>query len=302
MLPRIPFAILLPAGLQATFRSLYGKLEYTVQAFADDVHHGLIKSGPRAFEVLACGEVEESGCPQLSLVVQHDRFGVCAWRLSARLKLGRKKVDPLLPLSMQLISASLACETPCIGAQAQFQLQISSPGRLTDHISMSLVQRVRVHSPKRLFLEDIVREREISVYRRTTPRLDTYQVKPASETSSSMCPISIDSSVRLPTHETLTPSSTTSRASANSADLSVTVTHHMLIKIGFTTEEGVAKELTIKSKNITLLSCKCLPDSMVAPPYSPGCVADTPPRYSRSGSFAATPAASKPWSGACACF
>lgn len=49
----------------------------------------------------------------------------------------------------------------------------------------------------------------------------------------------------------------------------MTVSHHVLIKVRYQTATQAVKEVTITSRNIFLLSCKCLPNSLVLPPYSP---------------------------------
>lgn len=53
----------------------------------------------------------------------------------------------------------------------------------------------------------------------------------------------------------------------------MTVSHHAVIKVRFQPAGfEKMKEVTITSRNIFLLSCKCLPNSLVLPPYTPKAV------------------------------
>jgi len=70
--------------------------------------------------------------------------------------------------------------------------------------------------------------------------------------------------------QTFAPSSSVLKSPEESSPkLRLSVSHHAVIKIRFQTPAAESlKEVTITSRNVCLLSCKCLPNSLVLPPYS----------------------------------
>lgn len=103
-------------------------------------------------------------------------------------------------------------------------------------------------------------------------------------------PVSVSQLVMLPTHEvspaitvlsdlktefcfgqTFAPSTNALKLShKKESQLKMTVSHHAVIKIRFQPSASeTLKEVTITSRNVSLISCKCLPNSLVLPPYTP---------------------------------
>lgn len=199
-------------------------------------------------------------------------------------------------ISLQPFSARLVSDQPTIGSLLYLHLHLPSPreGVVLYQVSVSAIQKTVVSS-KQYGTAEQVTERHLLRLFNLPQNKGFSDIPPLFEEVQQIQPwkagdeVTLEHMLRLPSHDVrdifkypvpfvkmltvliqqvFSPSTPRHLRKDKTAPISLTTSHSICLKLRYGTLNREVKELQI-TRDFTLLSCKCVADTVVAPPYSP---------------------------------
>jgi len=240
----LEFAILLPASVTPSFDCAQGTQSYSLRACAQGHDGSPWFSQAKEVEFIAAATQSRNDC-LVDIVSYNDAVG---------------------PFAARLVS-----EPPAIGSLLHFYLHLPSPtvGVTLLHISLSVLQSVHLQSSdRRTTLQNAACVVKPVVLLRTWNTPNGFQDALRDPGHTSGLPpwapgdeIELERQLRLPSHRHFSPST------PKGLKQNLRISHALQIKIRYRQANGLVKELQIL-RDFQLLSCKCLADTVIAPPYT----------------------------------
>lgn len=301
----LEFAILIPSTISPTIQHPSGKLQYFLSASAEDSNGDQSRSRSKEVQLVSTGAsaaISTSNEEALVDIVSYNHaVGVCCLSYLCLLAPRSRLADTdehcgfNFIVSQQPFSARLVSDQPTVGSLLYLHLHLPSPreGVVLYQISVSAIQKTIISSRQYGTSEQITERHLLRLF--NLPHNKGFSdIPPLFEEVQQIQPwkagdeVTLEHMLRLPSHDVsaglqsskgaypltavcniqiFSPSTPRHLRRDKSAPINLTTSHSICLKLRYGTPEREVKELQI-SRDFTLLSCKCVADTVVAPAYS----------------------------------